>query len=64
MSEREYAEYVRDILKQNMDSINAAYEDFIRHLVGIHGLNALKKYELIECLGWGGGKELYALKRK
>lgn len=64
MSEREYAEYVRDIIKRNMDSVNVVRKDFIVLDVGTYGFHALIKYGLIESRGFMNDCEIFTLRRK
>lgn len=58
---REFAYYVYDILKLESDGLDAIYEDFIVQEVGLHGLVALKRYNLIEACGVVNGRQLYTI---
>lgn len=40
---------------------DALYEDYIIHLIGVVGLNALRDNRLIETCGIVNGRQLYAL---
>lgn len=59
-----YAEYVYDIVKQELEGFDAIYEDYIINLVGFAGLTYLKKYRLVETCGVVNGRQLYALCNK
>lgn len=56
-----YAEEVYDILKTEAREMDAVYEDYITHLVGICGLRALLEEHLLESCGVIRGRELYVL---
>lgn len=59
--EKTYARLVYDIVKNETDGLDAVYEDFIEHCVGIYGLNALLKAKLLESCGVVNGRKLYTL---
>lgn len=40
---------------------DALYEDYIIHMIGVVGLNALKDNRLLESCGVVNGRQLYAL---
>ena len=50
MTEREYAVYVSDIIKKEMDSLDVMYGDIIQTLVGMYGFNAMQKYRDVYIL--------------
>ena len=57
-----YAEYVYEIVKKDCEgSVDAIYEDYIIHLVGIKGLYALINAKLVETCGVLHGQQLYTL---
>lgn len=56
-----YVDYVYDIVKKDCKDMDAIYEDYIIHIVGIHGLNVLHKNRLIEGCGIMNGRRLYVL---
>lgn len=61
-----YAEHVYEIVKAEMVSMDAVYEDYIQYLVGVAGLTELRSNGLLEPCGVIEGRQLYALcdKRK
>lgn len=56
-----YARLVYEIVKNETDGLDAVYEDFIKHCVGIYGLNVLLKAKLLESCGVVSGRRLYTL---
>ena len=46
-----YARLVYEIVKNETDGFDAVDKDFIKHCVGIYGLNALLKAKLLERCG-------------
>lgn len=56
-----YARLVYEIVKNETDGLDAVDKDFIKHCVGIYGLNALLKAKLLERCGVVSGRRLYAL---
>lgn len=56
-----YADYVYVIVRANSEGMDAVYEDYIKHLVGVNGLNELIKENLIETCGVVNGRQLYVL---
>ena len=56
-----YVDYVYQIVEFNAEGIDAIYEDYIIHLVGIEGLRVLKENNLLETCGVVANKQLYAL---
>ena len=63
MTEREYAVYVSNIIKKEMDSLDVMYGDIIQTLVGMYGFNAMQKHDLIECCGRMNDRDVYILRR-
>lgn len=59
--ERIYTRLVYEIVKNETDGLDAVYEDFIKHCVGIYGLNVLLKAKLLESCGVVSGRRLYTL---
>ena len=56
-----YADYVYEIIKDEVEGLDAIYEDYILSLVGIVGLNSLKNNKLLETCGVVNGRQLYVL---
>ena len=59
-----YAEYCYQILKSDGIAVEAAYEDYIIHLIGIAGLTELRGNHLLETCGIVNGRQLYTLRDK
>lgn len=59
-----YVDYVYGYVKHCSKGVDAIYEDYILHLVGITGLNSLKENGLLEACGIVNGRQLYALVKK
>lgn len=55
------ARLIYEIVKDDCKGMDAIYEDYIIHLVGIHGLELLQKHKLIESCGVLGGRRLWVL---
>lgn len=60
----DYTDKVYDIVKNESIGMDAIYEDYIIHLVGILGLNLLREHRLVESCGMVNGRTLYALCEK
>lgn len=56
-----YARLVYEIVKNETNGLDAVYEDFIKHCVGIYGLNVLLKAKLLESCGVVNSRKLYTL---
>lgn len=56
-----YADHVYAIVKKEAEGLDSIYEDYIMHLVGIIGLNALIEAKLLETCGVICGRPLYVL---
>lgn len=56
-----FVDYVYDILKADVASLDAVYEEYILHRVGTAGLNALRENGLLETCGMVRGRQLYVL---
>ena len=50
------------IMWAEFQGTDALYEDYIIHMIGIVGLNALKDNRLLESCGVVNGRKLYALR--
>lgn len=61
LTEKQYAEYVHDIINLNCEDMDSIYEDYIKYLVGVDGLNALITHNLVESCGVVNGRQLYVL---
>ena len=59
-----YVDYVYGYVKHCSKGMDAIYEDYILHLVGITGLNSLKENNLVEPCGVVNGRQLYVLVEK
>lgn len=59
-----YVDHVYHIVSIEFDGMEFLYGDYITHLVGICGLNALIVNKLIKNIGMADGKELYELCEK
>jgi hypothetical protein len=56
-----YVDYVYQIVKKDAGDLDAIYEDYICHIVGVSGLFALKEEGLLEGCGIVNSRRLYAL---
>jgi hypothetical protein len=56
-----YADYCYQILKSSEKELDAMYEDYIIHLIGVAGLTELRGNSLLEPCGIIHGRQLYAL---
>lgn len=56
-----YVEEVYGILRQQAKGFDSVYEDFIVHLIGVMGLNALLENRYLETCGVLNGRQLYVL---
>lgn len=56
-----YVDYVYEILEQETEGMDAVYRDYIEHLVGKCGFEALHYHKYIESCGMVNGRELYTL---
>lgn len=56
-----YADYCYQILKSDAKALDAVYEDYIIHLIGVAGLTELRGNHLLEPCGIIHGRQLYAL---
>lgn len=61
LEQRVYANKVYSIVKAECGEMDAIYKDYICHLVGIIGLNALVSQKLVEACGVVEGRQLYVL---
>lgn len=59
-----YVDYVYDIVKKESEGLDAMYEDYIIHLVGVAGLQSLLAHKLLESCGVVNGRQLYTLCEK
>ena len=57
----EYAKYVYEMIKADCGELDAIYGDYISTLIGIHGLEILLEYGLLETCGVVYGRQLYSL---
>lgn len=56
-----YEESVYEIIKKDCEGLDSVYEDYIVHLVGYYGLNALKAHGKLEACGVMNGRQLYVI---
>lgn len=56
-----YADHCYQILKSNEKGLDAMYEDYIIHLIGVAGLTELRGNHLLEPCGIVLDRQLYAL---
>ena len=56
-----YCDYCYRILSLEAKGMDAVYEDFILHLLGIAGLTELRSNNCLEPCGLVNGRQLYAL---
>lgn len=56
-----YCEYCYDILKLDAKGLDAMYEDYIIHVIGVAGLTELRTNNLLEPCGVVHGRHLYAI---
>ena len=56
-----YADYCYQILKSDPNELDAMYEDYIIHLIGVAGLTELRGNRLLETCGIVNGRQLYTL---
>ena len=55
---------VYEVVKNRSASFDAIYEDYILELVGVDGLEILRKNKLVETCGVVNGRQLYVLIEK
>lgn len=56
-----YVDQVYKVVKAECEGLDSIYEDYIIHMVGVFGLNALKAHKLVETCGVINGRQLYVL---
>lgn len=56
-----FAEKVYEIIKQEIEGLDALYEDYIVHVVGVSGLTSLIEQKRIESCGVVNGRKLYSV---
>lgn len=56
-----YAEYCYEIPKHDAKGLDAMYEDYIIHVIGVAGLTELRTNNLLEPCGVVHGRHLYAI---
>lgn len=59
-----FVDLAYDIVRMETLDMDAVYGDYIKSLVGVHGLNALISHNLVEGCGVVNGRQLYALCKK
>lgn len=61
---KEFVDEVYAIVEHEIEGFDSIYEDYICHLVGEYGLNALIAYGLIESCGVIDDRQMYVLCEK
>lgn len=61
MNEKVYTDYVYEIIRAEAFGLDSIYGDYIQSLVGVFGLNALLKANLLESCGSVNDRKLYVL---
>lgn len=56
-----YADFCYQILKSDAKALDAVYEDYIIHLIGVAGLTELRGNSLLEPCGIINDRQLYTL---
>lgn len=56
-----YADFCYQILKSDAKALDAVYEDYIIHLIGVAGLTELRGNHLLEPCGVINDRQLYTL---
>lgn len=56
-----FIDTVYDIIRKDTENLDSVYEDYIVHMVGISGLNALLEHGLLESCGVVNGRQLYVI---
>ena len=59
-----YVDYVQDIVRLDCEGMDSIYGDYIKQMVGVYGLNALRQNKLVESCGVINGRQLYVLCEK
>lgn len=59
-----YVDYVYNMVSTECVNMDSIYADYIIHLVGVYGLNALEMYRLVETCGVVNGRQLFTLLEK
>lgn len=57
----QHVDYIYNIVKLKSEGMDAIYKDYILHLVGVLGFNALYGSGLLEGCGVVNGRELFVL---
>lgn len=56
-----FTKHVYNIVKTESNGLDSIYGDYIKHLVGVFGFNALLGAKLLESCGVVNGRQLYTL---
>lgn len=56
-----FTKHVYNIVKTESNGLDSIYGDYIQHLVGVFGFNALLGAKLLESCGVVNGRQLYTL---
>ena len=59
-----YIDYIYELIEMETKGLDSIYEDYIIHLVGVKGLEALQLCKLVESCGVVNGRKLYVLCEK
>lgn len=56
-----YVDHIYEIVKNDTLGLDSVYEDYIKQMVGVYGLNSLIEHRLIESCGVINGRRLCVL---
>lgn len=56
-----YVDHIYEIVKNDTLGLDSVYEDYIKQMVGVYGLNSLIEHRLVESCGVINGRRLYVL---
>ena len=56
-----YVDHIYEIVKNDTLGLDSVYEDYIKQMVGVYGLNSLIEHKLVESCGVINGRRLYVL---
>lgn len=56
-----YVDHIYEIVKNDTLGLDSVYEDYIKQMVGVYGLNSLIEHRLVEFCGVINGRRLYVL---
>ena len=56
-----YVDHIYEIVKNDTLGLDSVYEDYIKQMVGVYGLNSLIEHKLVESCGVINVRRLYVL---